>query len=153
MIFKKRRLNKAKNTKGSDVYFEPQVIKGVMSHQQRLFHKLDYKIYQNVDYVIDREVKSIKKTLFRQLGESGAALTVENTEPLKIKYNWVNFDKDKSPPSGSYKACLDPNKPDADPNANYLGDTDCWGKCEAGWVLTPDVIEYVKTSIEKSLEE
>lgn len=172
----KRRLNKAKNTKGSDAYFEPQVIKGVMSHQQRLFHKLDYKIYQNVDYVIDREVKSIKKTLFRQLGESGAALTVENTEPLKIKYNWVNFDKDKSPPfrqcfeagawyyrgghkvtsppsGSSYKACLDPNKPDADPNANYLGDTDCWGKCEAGWVLTPDVIEYVKTSIEKSLEE
>ena len=40
----KRRLNKAKNTKGSDAHFEPQVIKGVMSHQQRLFHKFGDKV-------------------------------------------------------------------------------------------------------------
>ena len=106
-------------------------------------------------------------------------MTIENTEPLKIYYNWVNFDKEKSPPyrqcfetgawyyrgshkvtgppSGNFERCADPNEHSAqqkrDNFLKYLYQTNCWGKCDEKWVLTDDVVSYVKTSVQESLKE
>lgn len=177
----KRRLKETNNESPEQVA-NPLLLTSVLSHEQRLFHKLGYKPFQQQDYEIDEEIKNIKRNVFRQLEQKqGPALTLENTEPLKIFYNWVNFDKEKSPPyrqcfntgdwyykgshkvtspptGTSYKKCLDPNdqsssKFDPDFTAKLLSDTNCWGKCADSWVLTPDVIKYTKESIEKSLEE
>ncbi len=174
-----RRLKVATNG-NPEQHAKSELITSVLSHEQRLFHKLGYKPFQQQDYEIDEEIKNIKRNVFRNLEQKqGPALTLENTEPLKIFYNWVNFDKEKSPPyrqcfnagdwyykgshkvtsppTGSYKKCIDPNEQgsskDADYTAKLLSDTNCWGKCGDPWVLTPEVIKYTKESIQESLKE
>ena len=156
-----------------------QVLMGVLSDDQRLLRKLGHKSYHPQDYELLSSVKNIKRSLFRQLQASQAALTIENTEPLKIYYNWVNFYKEKSPPyrqcfetgawyyrgshkvtgppSGNFERCADPNEHSAqqkrDNFLKYLYQTNCWGKCDEKWVLTDDVVSYVKTSVQESLKE
>lgn len=173
----KRRLDKSDGRSDADhAHEKDRMLMGVLSDDQRLLRKLGHKSYHPQDYELLSSVKNIKKSLFRQLQASQAALTIENTEPLKIYYNWVNFDKVKSPPyrqcfetdawyykgshkvtgppSGNFERCADPNEQGNSGNfLKFLYQSNCWGKCHEKWVLTDDVVSYVKTSVEESLKE
>ena len=89
---------------GHTAHEKERVLMGVLSDDQRLLRKLGHKSYHPQEYELLSSVKSIKRSLFRQLQAAQPALTMKNTEPLKIYYNWVNFDKLKSPP---YKQCFE----------------------------------------------
>ena len=118
----------------------------------------------------DGVLNNLKKIVQRAISKRGNArklsdtsLTFTNTEPLKLLVNWDQLYKDTAKP---FKTCFEvgdwyytgpeyvtegdiPSAPTCNPPE--VSTAPCWGRCQADDVITEELREHFKTSVDAAV--